>query len=69
MSTEKKKFCCVIVRTGCVFVEADTPEEAADIANHQTTDTINWSDDWDVTETFPDDSACPGSYITEKAFM
>ena len=31
------KYCVTIVRTGCIFVEADNMEDAIDIANHQTT--------------------------------
>lgn len=62
-----RKFCVTIVRTGVVFVEAETPEEAMDIADHQTTDTVNWSEDWSPTdaEEQPDyDGLC----LTERAF-
>ena len=62
------KYCVTIVRTGCVFVEAETKEEAMDIANHQTTDTVNWSEDWEPTECIEDDSALDNMYVTEKAF-
>lgn len=62
------KFCVTIVRTGCVFVEAETKEEAIDIADHQTTDTVIWSEDWEPADCFEDDSACDYMYVTEKAF-
>ena len=61
------KYCVTIVRTGCIFVEASSPEEAMDVADHQTTDTVNWSDDWaptDATEEPDIDYPC----ISEKAF-
>ena len=61
------KYCVTIVRTGCVFVEAETAAEAMDIANYQTTDTVNWSEDWNATdcEEYNSDSE---KYVTEKAF-
>lgn len=63
-----KRYCVTIVRTGCLFVEAESPEDAMDIADHQTTDTVNWSDDWEPTEASEDSSALDGSYIRERAF-
>ena len=63
-----KKYCVTIIRTGCVFVEAKNEAEAMDIANHQTTDTVSWSDDWEATDCMEDDSECDSMYITEKAF-
>lgn len=63
-----KRYCVTIVRTGCVFVEAESPEDAMDIADHQTTDTVNWSEDWSVTAIEEDASEPDGCYITEKAF-
>lgn len=62
-----KRYCVTIVRTGCVFIEAESPEDAMDIADRQTTDTVNWSD-WEPTEAFEDDSALDSSYIRERAF-
>lgn len=61
------KYCVTIVRYGCLFVEAESAEEAMDIADHQTTDTVNWSDDWTPTDAEEYDSEYE-SYITEKAF-
>ena len=60
------KCCVTVVRYGCLFVEAKNIAEALEIADHQTTDAVNWSDDWECTDAYPDDSA--ESYITDPAF-
>lgn len=39
-----------IVRTGVVFVRANSAAAAMDLANHLTTDHVNWSDDWNPTD-------------------
>ena len=39
-----------IVRTGSVFVRASTSAAAMDLADHLTTDHVNWSDDWSPTD-------------------
>lgn len=39
-----------IVRTGVVFVRAATSAAAMDLADHLTTDHVNWSDDWSPTD-------------------
>ena len=62
------KYCVTIERTGCIFVEAENESAAIDIANHQTTDTVSWSEDWEATDVYEDDSACASMYVTEKAF-
>ena len=62
------KYCVTVVRTGCVFVQADNVAEAVDIANHQLTDTVYWSDDWEATDVCEDNSVLDNYYITEKAF-
>ncbi len=62
------KYLVTVVRTGCVFVEAESEAEAMDIADHQFTDDISWSDDFDATDIEEDDSAEPEEYITDKAF-
>lgn len=62
------KYCVTVVRYGCVFVEAETMAEAMDIANHQLTDTIIWSDDWGVTDCMEDDTLEDYEYVREKAF-
>ena len=63
-----KKYCVTIVRTGCVFVEAENEAKAMDIANHQTTDAVNWSEDWEATDCMEDDSTPDDMYVEEKAF-
>lgn len=63
----KTKYCVTVVRTGCVFVEAETPEEAMDIADHQKTGDISWSEDWSPTDAEVNDGYL-GEYITERAF-
>ena len=63
----KQKYCVTITRTGCLFVEAESEAAAMDLADHQTTDTVSWYDDWEPTDAFEDDSYC-GEYITERAF-
>ena len=39
-----------IVRTGVVFVRASSAAAAMNLADHLTTDHINWSDDWEPTD-------------------
>lgn len=65
---EKRKYCVPIARTGCVFVIAETEEDAIDIANHQVTSTISWSDDWEATDCYEDDTIPDCMCVTEKAF-
>lgn len=62
------KYCVTIVRTGCIFVEANSEAEAMDIADHQTTDTVSWSEDWEPTDAQPYEDAPNYMYISEKAF-
>lgn len=52
----KKKYCVPVVRTDCLFVEAENMEEAINIAEHRTTDAVSWSDEWNATDAFEDDS-------------
>jgi len=58
------KFCVTVTRTGCLYIEAATEEEAMAMANHQITDTVLWDEDWMPTDCTEDDSA--DDYITEK---
>ena len=62
------KCCVTVVRYGFLFVEADNVAEAFEIADRQTTDAVNWCDDWECTDAVPDDSMPDGCYITEAAF-
>lgn len=39
-----------------------------DIANHQKTNTVSWSDDWSPTCCEEDDSALDCMYVRERAF-
>lgn len=66
--TMKNKYIVTVVRTGCVFVEAENEEQALDIANHLRTSTVCWSDDWAATDAMEDDSAMDCMYISEKEF-
>ena len=60
------KYCVTVARYGWLYVEAKTEAEAMDIADHQTTDTVTWSDDWTPTDV--EETTEGGLYITEKAF-
>ena len=57
-----------IVRYGFIPVYAESEAEAMDIANHQLTDTVNWSDDWMPTDADPDDDIPRDDCVIEKAF-
>lgn len=46
---QKKYYEVTIERTGVVFVMASSEDEAMDIANHQRTGSVSWSDDWQPT--------------------
>lgn len=59
------KYCVTIERTGCLYVEASSEDEARDIAQNQYTDTVSWSDDWLATYVEEDESN-DEDYITEK---
>lgn len=39
-------FDVTVSRTGCIIVEADTPEEALFIAENCTDDEVSWTDEW-----------------------
>lgn len=64
----KNKYCVTVIRYGYVFVEAESESEAMDIADHQTTETINWSDDWSPSSASENDEQPDNAYIREKAF-
>ena len=44
------KYEVTVTRTGRIFIEADNPEEAMNIANLQPTGSIDWCDDWETTD-------------------
>lgn len=62
------KYQMTIVRTGVLFVEAGSVTEAYYIADHQTTDTVNWSDDWETIDAMEDDSLPDCICISKAAF-
>lgn len=62
------KYAVTIVRYGFMCVEAASEAEALDIADHQTTETVNWSDDWTPMEAEADDSLPSWVCVTEKSF-
>lgn len=61
------KYCVIIQRNGCIFVEANSEEEAVDIADHQLTDTVIWDEDWHPSDVIEDSSYCR-EYVKERAF-
>lgn len=67
-----KKYCVTIVHYGCLFIEADSPEQAKDIADRQTTDTVSWNEDWtpiDADEVDENDDLYKYEhYISKPAF-
>lgn len=58
------KYEVVVTRIGSLFIEADTPEKAMEIANNQSTEDVHWADDWDITDCtedeFPEKHNCIG---------
>ena len=62
----KNKYCVVVVRTGVIFVEAETEADAMRIANEQPTDAISWSDDWEATDAEEYDGSYSGDYVSEE---
>lgn len=62
------KYWVTVVRYGWVPVEAESAADAMDIADHQTTDTICWSEDWSPTDAEQDDGIDEELCIKEKAF-
>ncbi len=62
----KKKYCVTITRYGWLWVEAENEDEAMDLADHQTTDTVEWSEAWSPTDC--EETEDDMEYITEKAF-
>lgn len=64
----KNKYSVTVVRTGCVFVEAESEAEAMNIANRQTTDAVSWSDDWEATDAEKDDSYS-GEYVCQDGSL
>ena len=54
------KYCVTVALTGCIFVEAETREEAELIANRVPTSEVSWCS-WETTECIElDDDALEG---------
>ena len=51
------KYAVTVVRTGTIWVEAATPADAMQIADCQDTETIDWCDEWTVTDC--EEAECP----------
>ena len=62
---DKKYYLVNVVRYGCVPVAARSEAEAMDIANHQRTQSVSWSDDWEPTEANEVDYDSSESYAEE----
>ena len=58
-----------VVCYGSVYVEAETQEEAMRIADHQLTDTVEWTEDWRpiAANECDTDEEAPG-FISEPAW-
>lgn len=57
-----------IARYGYLAIEADNESEAMMIADRQTTETVNWSDDWMPTDADEDPDLTSEECIKVKAF-
>ena len=62
------KYCVTVARTGLVYVEAQSAEEAAEIAERQLTDNVWWLDDFQATSVQEDDAALHSMYVTAPAY-
>lgn len=62
------KYRVVVAQHGCVYVDANSEDEAVDIANHQMTDSVWWFDDWKAVGVEKDDSAIDNLYISKKEY-
>lgn len=49
------KYEVTVTRIGCVYVEADSSDEAMDIANEQPTENVDWCDEWEATDCVEDE--------------
>lgn len=56
-----------VVRTGFVYVEAEDKAAAMWLADHLTTDEVNWSEDWGPTYAVEANDYC-GTVFTEPSF-
>lgn len=63
-----KRYWVTCVRYGCIAVEANSESEALDIANHQLTGDVCWSDDWIADAADEDPTLTSEECIKVKAF-
>lgn len=63
-----KKYCVTVARTGAIFVEAEDASEAMYIADHQNTEAVSWTDDWEATDCIEDESVPSNYCIRDCAF-
>lgn len=49
------KYEVTVVKTGYIYVEADSKDEAMSIADNQSESAVNWCDYWGVTDAIEDE--------------
>ena len=62
------KYAVTIVQYGCMPVEANSYDEAIDIAAHQCGDAVYWNDGYEAINAEPDDTFDDDEYVTQKAY-
>lgn len=65
---EKKCYEVTVARYGYIWVEAESEEEAMDIADHQYTDSVFWDSGWGPVSAEEDKRDPNFPYIKERAF-
>lgn len=64
---EKKKFCVIILKTGCVYIEAENAAEAQRIVDkHASASDVTWDDGFEVSDAYEDDSIPESMFWTPK---
>lgn len=66
---EYKNYDVTVVRTGYVAVRAKSEADALWLADHITTDTVNWSDDWSPTDAEENPDLDDDECVTEPMFL
>lgn len=62
------KYCVTVARTGVIYVAAEDESEAMCIADHQETETVSWTDSWEVTDVVEDNTLPLEACVFENAF-